>query len=136
MQKNKSNLITQKSQNLYNYISTLDKNKFLPLFVFLLKADRETPNYFLKLTPKVQQIFYVLKLFLCYSKGENKSIEFSKVEELLESIETLYKDRYVNIQINSYYDINYKKSISVFGTFLNYFTNSNLIYKEQIIATK
>jgi hypothetical protein len=134
MEKNDSNPITLKSQELFDYISTLDKSKFIPLFVFFLKADRETPHHFLNLTSTVQQILYVLKLLLNSSNGTNESIDFPKVESLLEEIETLYKERYAEVQLDSYYDINYRKSLAVSGTFLNYFTNSSLIYTEQIIS--
>lgn len=133
MEKINSNLITDKSQELYNYVSTLDKSKFVPLFIFLLKADRETSNHFLRLTSKIQQIFYILKLFLGNTKGINSDIDFPKVENLLEEIEQGYKNRYDITQIESYYDESYRKSLAISGSFLNYFTNSTLVYTEQIL---
>ena len=133
MEKTNSNLITDKSQELYNYVSTLDKSKFVPLFIFLLKADRETSNHFLRLTSKIQQIFYLLKLFLGNTKDINSDIDFPKIENLLEEIEQGYKNRYNITQIESYYDESYRKSLAISGSFLNYFTNSTLVYTEQIL---
>jgi hypothetical protein len=133
MQKTILDPIEAKTIELTNYIGKFDKNRFIPFFIFLLKADLGTKNKFLHLTSRVQQILYLLRLFLKIGNGSQGDLDCRNVENLLESIEKLYKEKFSDDQIIEYYDYNYRKSLAMTGTYLNYFLNSNLIYQEQII---
>jgi|GEM_PF-883112 len=125
--------ITNATNELTEYIRLFDKKIFVPFFIFLLKVDTGTGNTYLNLTSKVQQILYLLRLFLNKEEGNKTDIDYKKIENLLESIEESYRDKLADTQINDYYDNNYRKSLAITGTYLNYFTNSNLVFIEQMI---
>ena len=125
--------ITKKTIELRDYAGTLDRNRFIPFFIFLLRSDIESKDTYLQLSSKVQQILYLLRLFLNEKNGNQKDIDFPKVQNFLETIEKLYKEKFADNQTIQYYDNNYKRSLSISGTYLNYFLNSSLVYVEQII---
>jgi hypothetical protein len=125
--------LDQKTIEFINYIGQLNKNRFIPFFIFLLKADLGTENTFLNLSSKVQQVLYLLRLFLNKENGDIGDLDYQKIEKFLISIEELYINKFNNEVVDEYYNSSYKKSLAISGTYLNFFLNSSLVYQEQII---
>lgn len=133
--KERLELITKKTRELRELVSTIDKRTAIPAFIVILYSTLMVPDYsFDILKSRVKQIAYLIRLFL--SSGGHSEVSTNDVQEisiLLNEIQDLYHTIHDDGEelVPGFLSNEQKKALVSQACYASNFYNTELLYQEQ-----